>query len=70
MINNSRSMNADLREGATDGTYKSLSPDRGGAVETAFLSHRAGELPVEFYGSIVSKYDYEPLGPAVPKGTA
>ena len=33
-INSSRSQNADLRLGATDGAFKNLSPDRGGVVET------------------------------------
>lgn len=40
-INNSRSMNADLRLGATDGSYKSLTPSRGGEVETDEPAKRA-----------------------------
>ncbi len=69
MINNSRSMNADLRQGAIDGTYKSRTPDRGGEVDKTFPMHRAGELLDSTYGSIVDPYDYEPLGPGVPSGT-
>ena len=32
-VNESRSMNADLREGLTDGTVKKLAPNRGGVIE-------------------------------------
>lgn len=32
-VNESRSMNADLREGLTDGVVKKIAPDRGGVVE-------------------------------------
>lgn len=32
-VNDSRSMNEDLKLGAGDGKFKSLTPDRGGEVE-------------------------------------
>lgn len=32
-VNSSRSMNADMRIGATEKSYKRLAPDRGGEVE-------------------------------------
>lgn len=34
-VNESRSMNADLRAGLTDGIVKKLAPNRGGVVEPA-----------------------------------
>ena len=33
-VNSSRSQNDDLRQGITDGSFKSLTPSRGGVVET------------------------------------
>lgn len=32
-VNEARSMNNDLKEGANDGKFKSLTPDRGGVAE-------------------------------------
>jgi hypothetical protein len=34
-VNETRSMNADLREGLTDGSVRKLAPSRGGEVENA-----------------------------------
>lgn len=39
-VNESRSMNRDLRLGATDGKYKSLTPDRGGEVDPTAATAR------------------------------
>jgi hypothetical protein len=33
MINSERSMNADMRQGVSDGSFKHLAPNRGGQVE-------------------------------------
>lgn len=35
-----RSMNADLAQGAVDGTYKQVAPNRGGVVESSFMELR------------------------------
>lgn len=40
-VNASRSQNADLRLGATDGAFSSLTPDRGGAVEMKTVTKRS-----------------------------
>ncbi len=39
-VNESRSMNADLREGLTDGVVKKVAPNRGGVVEVDELKVR------------------------------
>lgn len=46
--NFSRSMNADLQQGVTDGFLKSLTPDRGGTVEMAQPLKRAAELQCQY----------------------
>jgi hypothetical protein len=35
-----RSMNADLNRGASEGSYKTLAPDRGGVVESSYMEMR------------------------------
>lgn len=40
-VNSSRSQNADLRLGATDGAFKNLTPDRGGEVEISMVTKRS-----------------------------
>jgi hypothetical protein len=40
MQNMERSANDDLRKGIMDGTYKSLTPGRGGAVEMEYVTKR------------------------------
>lgn len=47
--NETRVQNVELEQGMTDGTYKSLSPDRGGAVEPATRQARAN-LDPGWYG--------------------
>lgn len=47
-VNESRSMNRDLRLGATDGKFKSLTPDRGGDVDPTDAALRAAELQVQY----------------------
>lgn len=39
-VNTSRSQNAELAEGATDGVYKKIVTDRGGRVDTATWESR------------------------------
>jgi hypothetical protein len=45
----SRSMNAELSEGSTDGKYKKVVRDRGGVVEGGTLTERA-DLDDRYYG--------------------
>lgn len=47
-VNESRSMNADLKEGLTDGVVKKIAPDRGGVVE--YDAHMSSTLQ-EQYGA-------------------
>lgn len=47
-VNESRSMNRDLMLGATDGKFKSLTPDRGGETEAAAPAIRAHELQLQY----------------------
>ena len=44
-VNESRSMNQDMAQGKNDGTYKYLSPDRGGEVDMTNVSTRSREQP-------------------------
>lgn len=43
------SVNSELRQGATDGTYKQVVKDRGGIVETATYDARR-DLSISLYG--------------------
>lgn len=45
----SRSMNAELNEGATDGKYKKVVQNRGGAIDPATAKNRA-DLDDAYYG--------------------
>lgn len=47
-VNESRSMNGDLHKGATDGKFKSLTPDRGGNVDPTASAIRATELNIQY----------------------
>ena len=47
-VNESRSMNNDLRLGAKDGKFKSLTPDRGGNVDPTDPSVRQMELQAQY----------------------
>lgn len=47
-VNSSRSMNQDLQHGLNDGMFKSLSPDRGGEVETQDIRERAMTLQAQY----------------------
>ena len=42
-VNESRSLNRDLVLGATDGKFKTLTPDRGGVVDPTDATIRAEE---------------------------
>lgn len=47
-VNESRSMNADLKAGAGDGKFKSLTPDRGGEVDPTAAYVRKKELNIQY----------------------
>lgn len=47
-VNESRSMNNDLKEGSNDGKFKNLTPDRGGEVEGAEPMKRAQTLQPQY----------------------
>ena len=47
-VNESRSMNNDLRLGANDGKFKNLTPDRGGEVEMESVIERASVLQPQY----------------------
>jgi len=48
-VNNSRSMNSDMHSGANDGRLKSLTPDRGGVLDSdSNVSVRAGQLQAQY----------------------
>jgi hypothetical protein len=47
-VNEARSMNADLKLGAGDGKYKSLTPGRGGEVEMSNVVTRMTELQEQY----------------------
>jgi hypothetical protein len=47
-VNDSRSMNQDLKLGARDGAFKSLTPDRGGEVDTSHATYRMNSLQSAF----------------------
>ena len=55
-VNESRNFTMDLRMGMSDGRYKSLTPDRGGEVETLEPERREGELPWH-YGMLQDNKD-------------
>jgi hypothetical protein len=54
-VNSSRSMTADLREGATDGKYRKLRPNTGGDSLNAAVNsdERASLNPLDGYGARV-----------------
>lgn len=60
-VNNSRSMNADLREGATDGKYRKARPDttladpRNGEGVAKVAAERSTLHPFAGYGFITSE---------------
>lgn len=47
-VNATRSMNADLQKGVNDGLFKSITPGRGGEVETEHVIDRAVVLPPQY----------------------
>jgi hypothetical protein len=47
-VNESRSANADMTQGTRDGRYKSLTPGRGGVVETSNVEQRSKELQMQY----------------------
>lgn len=57
-VNETRSMNGDLREGLTDGVVKKLTPDRGGVTDKSSVVDRNLDLQ-EQYGVRVGDYGGE-----------
>jgi hypothetical protein len=47
-VNESRSCNQDLRRGARDGKFKSLTPSRGGEVDPTAATIRKAELNIQY----------------------
>jgi hypothetical protein len=47
-VNESRSLNGDLREGLTDGVVKKATPDRGGVTDSASVSARNSRLQQQY----------------------
>lgn len=47
-VNETRSMNQDLRRGARDGKFKNLTPDRGGVVDPTAATIRKAELNIQY----------------------
>lgn len=47
-VNQTRSLNADLQKGVNDGLIKSVTPDRGGEVETNAVVERAAMLQRQY----------------------
>lgn len=60
MINNSRSMNEELRRGATDGMYRNARPDSAGAEYEAAV-RRSRMLHPSHYGTFGTESDTVPL---------
>lgn len=59
-VNTSRSQNADLRLGATDGAFKNLTPDRGGEVEM--------QSPTKLTMVLNEQYNFVPRSPLAENG--
>ena len=47
-VNESRNLAAEKTAGINDGRYKSLTPDRGGDVESSAVAQRVTELPAHY----------------------
>ena len=47
-VNESRSMNNDLKSGAGDGKFKSLTPNRGGNVDPTAAAVRKNMLQIQY----------------------
>lgn len=47
-VNEKRSMNRDLKLGAGDGKFKSLTPDRGGDVDPTAATVRKNMLQIQY----------------------
>lgn len=61
-VNESRSMNRDLRLGATDGKFKNLTPDRGGEVDPTAATYRKEVTKAMFpTGEVYSFTERHPL---------
>lgn len=55
------SMTANLHEGATDGRYRKVAPNRGGIVEQTFRANREGLNP-DLYDDILSEQARQVMG--------
>lgn len=47
-FNETRSMNNDLQLGIRDGSFKSITPDRGGSVDPAHATERSSYLQTQY----------------------
>lgn len=47
-VNETRSLNGDLREGITDGVVKKLTPDRGGVTDSTSVAARNMDLQQQY----------------------
>jgi len=54
-VNESRSMNADLREGITDGVVKKLAPNRGNLTDAGAAQAMYGVLDPEYFDPAFSE---------------
>lgn len=69
-VNQSRSMNSDLSEGATDGKYKKIeTAEKGGVVEPADLGNKQA-LNDQWYGIHEARTKVRPDGMIVRTTTA
>jgi hypothetical protein len=74
-----RSMNSDLNRGITEGSYKTVAPDRGGVVESSYLEmreslddvwHGIHERPIKYvYGRCIETTTPDYLPTAAPDMT-
>ena len=60
-INETRSMNNDLQLGLRDGAFKSITPDRGGAVDPSHAIERSSTLQLQ-YNVVDERMGIHPAG--------
>lgn len=70
MIRDTRSMNADMAQGAVDGKIRFLRPDAGGPADETHAQYRANVLHTQHYGSMgVSQFRSDTVHESVPTST-
>ena len=55
-VNESRSLNAELAEGLSDGGIFKLAPDRGGDIEYSNIQARNALLAADFHGNFATAH--------------